>query len=497
MKSLPRIGPEFYRHLLLAGALGAGFCLAQSPSTTPQQGSPALLPSIMAPSITAPGITVLRTPRAVILRSVKVISAAEGPALEIVTSSSQALAPTIESLESPPRLVIDLPNTRFRLPDKRLAGDSAQITRVRINQFRDAPPVTRIVLDLIHPVGYSTDGTGERLLVHLHPLAEARERSLEPPSVPALTPGVQPVAVPVSSGSSGVVVEAGSRLGGDSSVTAALETTILHLTRGGEVRVCPGTTLSVTTSQNGHDLMLGMSTGALEAHYTLNSSADSVLTPDFRMLLAGPGEFHFAISADTRGNTCVRSLPGNTASVIVSELMGDGTYQVKSSERAVFHSGRLSQIDAIVPDECGCPPPEIPAMRASVEPMPTVSEKDLPPTVHLAQPGDGAKAQPIGEATSWQSARDPSSQVTLTIVPPDVAPLPAPQPGKARVQIDAPFVFRAADSAPSAPNLESAALPMSHSAGQAPLLTTAEPPAEAKPPGVLGKMKRFFSGLFK
>jgi hypothetical protein len=38
---------------------------------------------------------------------------------------------------------------------------------------------------------------------------------------------------------------------------------------------------------------------------------------------------------------------------------------------------------------------------------------------------------------------------------------------------------------------------MSHSASEAPLLTTAEPPAEAKPPGVLGKMKRFFSGLFK
>jgi hypothetical protein len=475
MKSLPRISCEFFRLLLVAGALGAGFGLAQSSSAHSKHGPAA----------------------AAVLRSVRVTSDAEGPAVEIITSSSRALDPTIESLESPPRLVIDLPNTRFLLPRKPLPGDSVQVTRVRINQLQDAPPVTRVVLDLVHPVGYSTGSTGERLLVHLHPLAEARQRSPEPPSVAALTQGVQPVAVPVSSGSSGAVVEAGSRLAGDSSVTASSETTILHLTRGGEVRVCPGTTLSVATSQNGRDLMLGMSTGALEAHYTLNSSADSVLTPDFRMLLAGPGEFHYAISADTRGNTCVRALPGNTASVVVSELMGDGTYQVKSSEQVVFRSGRLSQIDATVPDECGCPPPAIPAMRAAADPVPTVSEKDLPPDVHLARPGDEAKPVPPAESAGMPARGTPPEQVTLTIAAPDAAPLPPPKPGAAQVQVEAPFVFRAADAPPSAPNLETATLPMSRSSSQAPLLTTAEPPPNARQhKGVFGKMKGFFSRLF-
>ncbi|HYK49797.1 MAG TPA: hypothetical protein VEU94_08720, partial [Terriglobales bacterium] len=77
MKSLPRIGCQVFRLLLLAEALGAGFGLAQSPAS-PRQGS------------------------AVILRSVKVISDAEGPAVEILTNSSQTLNPTIETLESPP-----------------------------------------------------------------------------------------------------------------------------------------------------------------------------------------------------------------------------------------------------------------------------------------------------------------------------------------------------------------------------------------------------------
>jgi AMIN domain len=473
MKSLPRIGCQFFRLLLLVEALGAGFGLAQSPPASPKQGS------------------------AVILRSVKVISDAEGPAVEIETNSSQTLNPTIQTLESPPRLVIDLPNTRVASPRKPLAVDNAQVTRVRINQFRQAPPVTRVVLDLLHPVGYSTEGNNQRLLVRLLPIAEARRPIPELPSVPAFTRGVQPVAVPVSTGSSGAVIEAGSRLAGDSTITAAQETTILRLAHGGEVRVCPGTALSMTTSENGRDLMLGMSTGALELHYPLSSSADSVLTPDFRMLLEGPGEIHYAVSADARGDTCVRALTGNTASVMVSELMGDGTYKVKSGEQIVFRGGQVNRVDATVPDNCGCPPPAIPEMRASAETAPTISEKDLPPEVHLAQPGDTAKPVPPANSDSgMQSPAKQTEQVTLTILPQD-AQLPAPAASAPHVQVEAPFVFRASDSAPSAPNLATGTLPMSRTNPQAPLLTTAQPPEPQQPKGVFGKVKGFFAGLFR
>jgi AMIN domain len=486
MKYLPRIGCVWFRLMLMVGALGVCFCLAQTPSAKSKRPS-------------TPG-----TP-AVVLRSVKVISDAEGPAIEILSNSSAALNPTIESLESPPRLVIDFSNARLQLPKKPPAVESAQVSRLRVSQHQDAPPVARVVVDLVRPMGYSTDGNGERLLVHLHPLAEARQKAPEPPSVSALTKGTDPVAVPVSTGASGTAVEVGSRLGGDSSVTAGPDTTVLRLARGGEVRVCPGTTLSVTTSQNGRDLMLGMSTGALEARYTLNSSDDSVLTPDFRMVLAGPGELHFAISADTRGNTCVRALPGNSASVMVSELMGSGTYQVKPDEQVVFHSGHLNLIDASVPENCGCPPPQIPEMRASAEPVPTVSEKDLPPAVHLAQPGEKAKPMNPPEDSGSESAAHPGSagpgpndapQSQATVTPPDTAPLPAQRSGTANVQIDAPFVFRASDLPPSAPNLDTGNLPMSRSNSQAPLLTMAEPPPEKQRKGVLGKVKGFFSGLF-
>jgi hypothetical protein len=250
----------------------------------------------------------------------------------------------------------------------------------------------------------------------------------------------------------------------------------------------------VTPSENGRDLMLGMSTGALEAHYTLNTAADSVVTPDFRMLLSGPGEVNYAISANARGDTCVRALPGNTASVVVSELMGNGTYQLKANQQAFFRAGRLDQIETTVPDDCGCPPPQIPVMRAAL-PAPTVSEQDLPPAVHLAQPGEEAKSVPPPDSGSRMSAQEASqSQVAVTVAPPGTESLPAPSPNAPHAQVDAPFVFRASDLPPaSAPDLGTGTLPVSRSATPAPVLTIAEPPRK----GVMEKVRGFFASIFK
>jgi AMIN domain len=467
---LLRFGCQLAWFYLLAAALGAGFGLAQTPDDPPIHKGPAA-----------------------VLQSVKMISDAEGPALEIV--SSQAPDSAIEFLDNPPRLVIDLPHTKVLLARKRLEVGTGEVRAVRINQFQQVPPVTRVVVDLVHPVGYSSNSKGQVLLVRMHPMAEAR-KTFETPSVAALTKGAQPAFVPVAPGSSGVLVEAGSRLSGDSALTAGSETTILRLARGGEVRVCPKTTLSVTPSENGRDLMLGMSTGALEAHYTADASADSVITPDFRMLLSGPGEVNYAISANARGDTCIRALPGNTASVMVSELMGNGTYQVKANEQVFFRSGRLDRKETTVPDDCGCPPPQIPVMRAAA--APAISEKDLPPTVHLARPGDEAKPVPPPEPTSKMPSQDASpSQVTLAIAPPGTESLPAPSPNAPHAQIDAPFVFRASDSPPaSAPDLGTGTLPMSRTAAPAPVLTIAEPPDQPRK-GVMGKVKGFFASIFK
>src|SRR5207244_6555790 len=234
--------------------------------------------------------------------------------------------------------------------------------------------------DLAGPIHYTRDALGSRLNIRIR---ADQASTAKPPSVPSFSAGVQPGAVPYAEGSGGTLVEAGSRVASGASISAKEETAVLRLTRGGEVKVCPGTTVSVTTSQEGKDLLLGMSTGAMETHYRLQESSDSVLTPDFRIVLPGPGEFDFAISADAHGNTCVSSMPGSTASVVVAELIGSGIYEVKAGEQVVFRQGKLESLETPVA-ACGCPAPRQPVLSPAVASDPVVPEEQAGTKLQMA-----------------------------------------------------------------------------------------------------------------
>lgn len=272
-------------------------------------------------------------------------------------------------------------------------------------------------------------------------------------------------------------VAGGMQVMSGSSLAAGESAALLRLVRGGEVRFCPRTSVTITSSQNDRDLMFGISSGGVETHYTLAASADAIVTPDLRLLLAGPGTFHFAIGAGAHGDTCVRALANNTASLIVSELMGDGVYQVKPNEAVLFHDGRVANPEPLT-GECGCPAPAPPMMQAAAPPA------EGPLTLKKISPPPESLSRPLGE-------------------------IPAPpMPGEVHVQVDAPFVFRGDEPIPPAvepgirlssapsPRFPLTAAPPPAPAPPAAAVAQQRPPDRPKKKTFFGRVGSFFASLF-
>src|SRR5262249_14674980 len=153
-----------------------------------------------------------------------------------------------------------------------------------------------------------------------------------------------------------------------SELSAGIAPATLRLARGGQVRICPRSSLGVNAS--GQGLMLATGTGAIEIDYQLDRQAtDVVITPDFNVMLVGPGTFHFGLGVNKSGDTCVRPLPGNSGELALTELLGTGTYKTQPNEGALFPGGKLDEHQALS-GVCGCPA-SLPVMRAEASPSPT------------------------------------------------------------------------------------------------------------------------------
>jgi hypothetical protein len=268
-----------------------------------------------------------------------------------------------------------------------------------------------------------------------------------------------------------------------SSIEAGTQAATLKLDRGGSLLVCEGTKLSVTSSQSGRQLLLSLNSGNLELNYPLGTEADTLLTPDLRLLMPGPGTVHIAVRVSLNGDTCVQSLPWNAAAVVISESMGDDTYQVKQDEAVIFKGGHLKQASASK-SNCGCP-------------------KEVPVQVARAAPPAPANKPATGEvpaAAMMPPATHPQTGEQLASAPPP----------EQHMSVDAPLIFHGDDPSPDLREivmtlklqntalvpLQPTVLPPPTKAQQKAAATQAAKANKQESHGFLSKVGAFFASIF-
>ena len=147
-------------------------------------------------------------PAPVQLRHVAVAPEVAGLAVELMLSGP--VAPKLTMLDSPPRVVVDLPNTVAITPQRHISVGSEGAKAVRVGMNGKVPPTTRVVVELTRRLEYKiVPGSNDNLILRLHTFSANPSPSVQPaeqhkeatrsvteaaalPSAPAQRAGGQP-----------------------------------------------------------------------------------------------------------------------------------------------------------------------------------------------------------------------------------------------------------------------------------------------------------------
>jgi type IV pilus assembly protein PilQ len=147
------------------------------------------------------------------IRDVSVSRGERGLSVEI-TGSAPLTAKTMK-LKGPDRLVLDIPNSVMEGRPREIAVNSNEVRAVRAARYQDAPPVTRVVVDLSGMRDFDVVPAGNKLIVKLHedpamPSAAGKtvtaSAASPKPTAPASAPATKPEAsaVPAASAIPGI-----------------------------------------------------------------------------------------------------------------------------------------------------------------------------------------------------------------------------------------------------------------------------------------------------
>ena len=262
---------------------------------------------------------------------------------------------------------------------------------------------------------------------------------------------------------------------GNGLITAGLAAAQVTLPYRGTLRVCPSTTVNLSVdagAQAGEvaGLQMALDGGAIETSFAIARNSDVVLTPNFRILIGGPGSSEVKVRLGQGGDTCVDNSgdPGDGSSsqggksganapyVVVTSVFDSGLYRVQPGQRVMFEHGDLHTVVDDEKEPCGCPPP---GQKANEFPL--AESEGLAPI--LTQPPATATNQPAGSG---------SAATTLVYNAPEHAPQPVAIP-----------------QLPPAP-------PTAAQTSPVPANQTAQKQAGQKKPGFFRRVGRFFKRVF-
>jgi type IV pilus assembly protein PilQ len=125
------------------------------------------------------------------LDRINVIRDAENVRIEMTASG--AVTPKLSKLDSPARLVVDLPETVMATGQSQIAIDTAGIKGVRIGMNGQAHPTTRVVVDLERACAYElTPGPAGKLVLTLHGNSAAQPKTVATESATPVTHPMSP-----------------------------------------------------------------------------------------------------------------------------------------------------------------------------------------------------------------------------------------------------------------------------------------------------------------
>ena len=304
-------------------------------------------------------------------------------------------------------------------------------------------------------------GTG---LLLASPLGAQTAPASADPATVAAAPSATPLAiVPLDSnnaGSAAAVTGALQVTGGKAliaasgTVTSGAATTEVLLPHRGTLRVCASTTVKLAAdssvpSGDTPGLMMALDHGAVETSFATGRNADILLTPDFRILIGGPGAADVKVRLGDHGDTCIDNPGLNAPYVLVTSVFDGSDYRVQPGQRVMFQHGSLHEVVDQEKEPCGCPAP----------------------------PHPGSNEFPLAQSAG-------------------LAPLPPPAPAPAENKgggsgLTEPLVYKSPDHAAQAVTIASPEPSVSANVPSTPVA-----PKEKKKSGFFGRVGHFFRRLF-